>query len=61
MNSMIDFFIYEFICFMNSCMNSGVPRFQMIELVTGYRIFRKTSTRIAKWFLRVSEALHGLT
>ena len=23
------FFIYEFICFMNSYMNSGVPRFQM--------------------------------
>ena len=29
MNS-YDFFIYEFICFMNSYMNSGVPRFQMI-------------------------------
>ena len=28
MNS-YDFFIYEFICFMNSYMNSGVPRFQM--------------------------------
>ena len=27
MNS-YDFFIYEFICFMNSYMNSGVPRFQ---------------------------------
>ena len=25
-----DFFMYEFICFMNSCMNSGVRRFQMI-------------------------------
>ena len=24
-----DFFIYEFICFMNSYMNCGVPRFQM--------------------------------
>ena len=30
MNS-YDFFIYEFICFMNSYMNSGVPRFQMIS------------------------------
>ena len=28
MNS-YDFFIYEFICFINSYMNSGVPRFQM--------------------------------
>ena len=28
MNS-YDFFIYEFTCFMNSYMNSGVPRFQM--------------------------------
>ena len=28
MNS-YDFFIYEFICFMNSYMNSGVSRFQM--------------------------------
>ena len=28
MNS-YDFFIHEFICFMNSYMNSGVPRFQM--------------------------------
>ena len=28
MNS-YDFFIYEFIYFMNSYMNSGVPRFQM--------------------------------
>ena len=28
MNS-YDFFIYEFICFMNSYMNSCVPRFQM--------------------------------
>ena len=28
MNS-YDFFMYEFICFMNSYMNSGVPRFQM--------------------------------
>ena len=28
MNS-YDFFIYEFICFMNSYMNLGVPRFQM--------------------------------
>ena len=31
MNS-YDFFIYEFICFMNSYMNSGVPRFQMMIL-----------------------------
>ena len=31
MNS-YDFFIYEFICFMNSYMNSGVPRFQMQAL-----------------------------
>ena len=30
MNS-YDFFIYEFICFMNSYMNSGVPRFQMMD------------------------------
>ena len=30
MNS-YDFFIYEFICFMNSYMNSGVPRFQMLN------------------------------
>ena len=29
MNS-YDFFIYEFICFMNLYMNSGVPRFQML-------------------------------
>ena len=29
MNS-FDFFIYEFICFMNSYMYSGVPRFQMV-------------------------------
>ena len=29
MNS-YDFFIYEFICFMNSYMNSGVPRFHMM-------------------------------
>ena len=28
MNS-YDIFIYEFVCFMNSYMNSGVPRFQM--------------------------------
>ena len=28
MNS-YDFFIYEFICFINLYMNSGVPRFQM--------------------------------
>ena len=28
MNS-YDFFIYEFICFINSYMNFGVPRFQM--------------------------------
>ena len=32
MNS-YDFFIYEFICFMNSYMNSGVPRFQMSGLI----------------------------
>ena len=31
MNS-YDFFIYEFICFMNSYMNSGVPRFQMLQV-----------------------------
>ena len=31
MNS-YDFFIYEFICFMNSYMNSGVSRFQMAAL-----------------------------
>ena len=31
MNS-YDFFIYEFICFMNSYMNSGVPRFQMARV-----------------------------
>ena len=30
MNS-YDFFIYEFICCMNSYMNSGVPRFQMTK------------------------------
>ena len=30
MNS-YDFFIYEFICFINSYMNSGVPRFQMVR------------------------------
>ena len=35
MNS-CDFFIYEFICFMNSYMNSGVPRFQMLR-VSDYR------------------------
>ena len=29
MNS-YEFFIYEFICFMNSYMNSGVSRFQMV-------------------------------
>ena len=32
MNS-YDFFIYEFICFMNSYMNLGVPRFQMSVVV----------------------------
>ena len=31
MNS-YDSFIYEFICFMNSYMNSGLPRFQMYML-----------------------------
>ena len=31
MNS-YDFFIYEFICFMSSYMNLGVPRFQMLDL-----------------------------
>ena len=31
MNS-YDFFIHEFTCFMNSYMNSGVPRFQMLLL-----------------------------
>ena len=30
MNS-YEFFIYEFICFMNSYMNSCVPRFQMTQ------------------------------
>ena len=36
MNS-YDFFIYEFIChgFMNSYMNSGVPRFQMLVEARG--------------------------
>ena len=34
MNS-YDFFIYEFICFMNSYMNSGVPRFQMLPMQFG--------------------------
>ena len=29
MNSYDFFHIYEFICFMNSYMNSGVPKFQM--------------------------------
>ena len=37
MNS-YDFFIYEFICFMNSYMNSGVPRFQMILSCKIYKI-----------------------
>ena len=36
MNS-YDFFIYEFICFMNSYMNSGVPRFQMSNSTTDLR------------------------
>ena len=34
MNSYV-FFIYEFICFMNSCMNSGVPRFRMCSVQGG--------------------------
>ena len=29
MNS-YDLFVHEFICFINSYMNSGVPRFQML-------------------------------
>ena len=42
MNS-YDFFIYEFICFMNSYMNSGVPRFQMV--ITSIATATSQSTR----------------
>ena len=38
MNS-YDFFIYEFIWFMDSYMNSGVPRFQISEFTS----YKKTS------------------
>ena len=40
MNS-YDFFIYEFICFMYSYMNSGMPRFQMITVsASSYQTLR---------------------
>ena len=42
MNS-YDFFIYEFICFMNSYMNSGVPRFQMSGLHSDQPCRRRVS------------------
>ena len=35
MNS-YDFFIYDFICFMNSYKDSGVPRFQMFRLTLAF-------------------------
>ena len=37
--SSYDFFKYEFICFMNSYMNSGVPRLQMGLLQNVMHIF----------------------
>ena len=43
MNS-YDFFIYKFICFMNSYMNSGVLRFQMdVRLVLQSEVGGPTS------------------
>ena len=46
MNS-YDFFIYEFICFMNSYMNSGVPRFQMVCHVVW--VFRRGVKFVQVW------------
>ena len=42
MNS-YDFFIYEFICFMNSYMNSGVSRFQMYIILFALHQFSSSN------------------
>ena len=62
MNS-YDFFIYEFMCFMNSYMNSGVPRFQMMGQGLGRPVQdyvrKRESAGVAGAGLKIEGASNG--
>ena len=51
-------FIYEFICFMNSYMNSGVPRFQMQP---SGRVFVQFCLRRTHLFSGVDGSIQSVT